>query len=173
MIGFLWNLFKLFRYLLPFLYEVSDERLTDDNDDKEKARKIRTLLRLILYRFIFFIIFFISVFYFAIPLYTQSKILQQEVRDLEDQVTQKNLEVRELQGLLRKNNDTITTKTIELTGAIEEQKRLANVLAECRVSESTLRSELMSNVLSKRKIPDRLKVQPVSNLSKTRIQNIQ
>lgn len=174
MVGFLWNLFKLFRYLLPFLYEISDERLADDTEDKEKARKIRSLLRRFLYRLIFFIIFIITVFYFAIPLYTQNKILQQEVRDLEDQLTQKNLETREIQGLLRRSNDTITIKTIELTSAIEEQKRQANILAECRVSETTLRSELLNHD-SKDKTSSKVKLksQPVSSLSKTRIQNIQ
>ena len=103
MLSFTWHLLKAFRYLLPYLNEVSDERYCVDDNDRLRAKRIRELIRMLLWRLIFFIIFTGLIFWVVMPLHARNAVLQQELTNRDNKITVLQTEMRDLRGTIRKN----------------------------------------------------------------------
>lgn len=97
MLGTLIQSFKLLRYLLPFLIEVSNEADCKLEEDKVKARRLRSVIAKTLWKITFTIgivggVVF-AVFHYVIPIYSENLYYK-------DVVTQKSNRINYLESKL-------------------------------------------------------------------------
>lgn len=132
MLSFTWHLLKAFRYLLPYLNEVSDERYCVDDNDRLRAKRIRELIRMILWRLIFFIIFTGLIFWVVMPLHARNAVLQQELTNRDNKITVLQTEMRDLRGTIRKTERDLDRFKLSYENKTVEAERLADALRECK-----------------------------------------
>lgn len=132
MLSFTWHLLKAFRYLLPYLNEVSDERYCVDDNDRLRAKRIRELIRMILWRLIFFIIFTGLIFWVVMPLHARNAVLQQELTNRDNKITVLQTEMRDLRGTLRKTERDLDRFKLSYENKTVEAERLTDSLRECK-----------------------------------------
>lgn len=132
MLSFTWHLLKAFRYLLPYLNEVSDERYCVDDNDRLRAKRIRELIRMLLWRLIFFIIFTGLIFWVVMPLHARNAVLQQELTNRDNKITVLQTEMRDLRGTLRKTERDLDRFKLSYENKTVEAERLTDSLRECK-----------------------------------------
>lgn len=132
MLSFTWHLLKAFRYLLPYLNEVSDERYCVDDNDRLRAKRIRELIRMILWRLIFFIIFTGLIFWVVMPLHARNAVLQQELTNRDNKITVLQTEMRDLRGTIRKTERDLDRFKLSYENKTVEAERLTDSLRECK-----------------------------------------
>lgn len=132
MLSFTWHLLKAFRYLLPYLNEVSDERYCVDDNDRLRAKRIRELIRMLLWRLIFFIIFTGLIFWVVMPLHARNAVLQQELTNRDNKITVLQTEMRDLRGAIRKTERDLDRYKLSYENKIAEAERLSDSLRECK-----------------------------------------
>lgn len=132
MLSFTWHLLKAFRYLLPYLNEVSDERYCVDDNDRLRAKRIRELIRMLLWRLIFFIIFTGLIFWVVMPLHARNAVLQQELTNRDNKITVLQTEMRDLRGTIRKTERDLDRFKLSYENKTVEAERLADSLRECK-----------------------------------------
>ena len=132
MLSFTWHLLKAFRYLLPYLNEVSDERYCVDDNDRLRAKRIRELIRMLLWRLIFFIIFTGLIFWVVMPLHARNAVLQQELTNRDNKITVLQTEMRDLRGTIRKTERDLDRYHLSYETKIVESERLEDSLRECK-----------------------------------------
>lgn len=132
MLSFTWHLLKAFRYLLPYLNEVSDERYCVDDNDRLRAKRIRELIRMLLWRLIFFIIFTGLIFWVVMPLHARNAVLQQELTNRDNKITVLQTEMRDLRGTIRKTERDLDRYKLSYENKTVEADRLSDALRECK-----------------------------------------
>lgn len=132
MLSFTWHLLKAFRYLLPYLNEVSDERYCVDDNDRLRAKRIRELIRMILWRLIFFISFTGLIFWVVMPLHARNAVLQQELTNRDNKITVLQTEMRDLRGTIRKTERDLDRYKLSYENKTAEAERLSDSLRECK-----------------------------------------
>ena len=132
MLSFTWHLLKAFRYLLPYLNEVSDERYCVDDNDRLRAKRIRELIRMLLWRLIFIIIFTGLIFWVVMPLHARNAVLQQELTNRDNKITVLQTEMRDLRGTIRKTERDLDRYKLSYENKIAESERLEDSLRECK-----------------------------------------
>lgn len=132
MLSFTWHLLKAFRYLLPYLNEVSDERYCVDDNDRLRAKRIRELIRMLLWRLIFIIIFTGLIFWVVMPLHARNAVLQQELTNRDNKITVLQTEMRDLRGTIRKTERDLDRYKLSYENKTSEAERLSDSLRECK-----------------------------------------
>ena len=132
MLRFTWQLLKAFRYLLPYLNEVSDERYCVDDNDRLRAKRIRELIRMVLWRLIFFIVFTGLIFWVVMPLHARNAVLQQELTNRDNRVTAMHAEIKDLMGIIRKTEREVDRYKLSYENKTAEAEQLSDLFAECK-----------------------------------------
>lgn len=132
MLRFTWQLLKAFRYLLPYLNEVSDERYCVDDNDRLKAKRIRDLVRMVLWRIILFIVFTGLIFWVVMPLHARNAVLQQELTNRDNRVTAMHAEIKDLMGTIRKTERELDRYKLSYENKTAEVEQLSDLFAECK-----------------------------------------
>lgn len=132
MLSFTWHLLKAFRYLLPYLNEVSDERYCEDDSDRLKAKRIRELIRMVLWRLIFFVSFAVLIFWVVVPLHTRNAVLVQELTNRDNKITTLQTELRDLRGDFKKIDKETERYRLSYENKVLEVDRLSEALSECK-----------------------------------------
>lgn len=145
MLSFTWHLLKAFRYLLPYLNEVSDERYCVDDNDRLRAKRIRELIRMLLWRLIFFIIFTGLIFWVVMPLHARNAVLQQELTNRDNKITVLQTEMRDLRGTLRKTERDLDRFKLSYENKTVEAERLTDSLRECKDFSNNILSMTRGN----------------------------
>ena len=145
MLSFTWHLLKAFRYLLPYLNEVSDERYCVDDNDRLRAKRIRELIRMLLWRLIFFIIFTGLIFWVVMPLHARNAVLQQELTNRDNKITVLQTEMRDLRGTIRKTERDLDRYKLSYENKTVEAERIADSLRECKDFSNNILSMTRGN----------------------------
>lgn len=141
MFSIIWNLIKSLRYLLPFLNEVTDERDADiSKDDLYRIEQLKKLLSLAIWRIIYLVILVSVVYWGVIPLYTENAVLKQEINDRDRRIIQLTDDVNKIRNDARRTTESLITYPADLKSVTEENRRLANVINECRTNEAQYRN---------------------------------
>lgn len=147
MLSLWWHLFKLLRYLLPFLSESmrDDGTKRNDPDDDRKKHNLRKLFYGVFVKIALFGIFCYSIFNVSIPLYSENIYLREELK-------QREMELQESRKLAEKANNVAQEATANMKDAINrglardnENKRLADSLLQCHDDLAELRHWVRQN----------------------------
>lgn len=154
MLSFLWHLIKAFRYLLPYLHEVSDERYCQDDSDLLRAKRIRELIKMILWRFIFFGLFGSMIFWVVVPLHTRNAVLTQELQNRDTRIVILQREIREVRNTNHYLEKEIEHLRIDNENNEEEMNRIRFEFSDCREENKRLKVPLTLDAAKPKKGKD-------------------
>lgn len=128
MFSILWRLLVGLRYILYFLFEVSDEDARVTKQDTKRALTIRKVLKAFFWRGIFFSIFWVIVIFGVVPIYSKNSALEQSLKD-RDRTIEK-LEKEKEQAVNNQFSAMNNTHlcNVKLTSLMDENKRLTRLL---------------------------------------------